>query len=876
MDIFRAIVVFILLNNAGIAQALQGKQTDPYDTWKIECIGNSYFDTVAIRTGLALDRAVQFASRDETPLDRYLEIVRGRIARGYLNSGFRDVQISTAVNAETGILNATMKEGSQFNQREIVVTGLSASECALVASLLKSGLNDSNSLQKSQPKLTYWSKQAAMPFVTSVETMYQRTVQEALTAIGYPLAEFIITLSESSSGEKHTVDLKVDVAATGATLTVGDITFTGLEKHTTEQMLAFLELKPGIPLTLQMRETIVRKLLDSGRFLIVEVTHEPFYFDPAEPLNLNVRVREYDLVAPLGEELTELQRTLMKTSAWLANWPNLGEDLHVRFSASTEHTNDVVKSLVPQEYHVFCDPAIGTGNPGHFCVDFMTSPDKGSVITIQVTDAQGKTPLKRTFLLTKSEQGFLAWQHKKKWQKSNTVSVFFTQSLLGQWGNKDEHRATMRFGYGISSDPDQGFRPEFKTTAAAVIHLTHGVPNSETVVEGDVCHVRSQDADIEINRINGAILNLVAKTTESSVEITCSKGLVEAELLQLQEATKDWKNECQPGREFPALAAMILEDFKANQVIIQDLQIAENKFGDVDPSKTNTAEVYLLLLDLLSSEPALDRWSKAMALMKENHTFNIPQEKRSTGNVSGLLWCLPYVVPHVPAGSFPHQLGLTIFDARLTGDDQLVGTLLTNLLKEKKNSAIYCDLVARMTSGTELSPVFAKAGLERLSTAEFEKDVAPFIAEQSAIREMLCAVLVWLQKTGDKEIETLAQISEQNIKDQNGKPVNIRPLLQLIRSQRDMPAEDVLASIVPIVWEGGLRAVIEADLKTLALAPVHSNTKTYFDAAATNLNDTTMKPTAENDATKKNPIKTISRGTSIKDINFDEQCDTDK
>ena len=457
MSTIRVILVVILTNNFAIAQAPQGKQSDLYDTWKIECVGNSYFETDSIRTGLAPDRAVHLAGVDETPVDRYLQIVRGRIARGYLNNGFRDVEVSTAVNAETGMLTATIDEGFRLIQGDVVVAGLSASECELVASLLKSGLSDSNPLRKSQPKLTYWNKTAAMPFVTPAEAMYRRTVQEALTAIGYPLAEFTIALSESSEGDKQTVDSSVEIASTDTALTVGEITFTGLKKNTPEQMLAFLELKSGMPLTLSMRETIVRKLLDSGRFLMAEVTHEPFYFDPAEPLNLNICVREYDLMPPLDEELTDFQQTLIKTSAWFKNWPELGEDLHIKFSAATQQADGIVKSIVPPEYHALCGPALGTGNPGVFCIDLMASPTIGSVLTIQIMDDPGTASLKRTFVLTRSAQGFLAWQHQKKWQRSNSVSVRVTQSMLGEWENEHETHAQCHLVMALIQVPTPDF-----------------------------------------------------------------------------------------------------------------------------------------------------------------------------------------------------------------------------------------------------------------------------------------------------------------------------------------------------------------------------------------------------------------------------------
>ena len=57
----------------------------------------------------------------------------------------------------------------------------------------------------------------------------------------------------------------------------------------------------------------------------------------------------------------------------------------------------------------------------------------------------------------------------------------------------------------------------------------------------------------------------------------------------------------------------------------------------------------------------------------------------------------------------------------------------------------------------------------------------------------------------------------KKLKDQNEQPVDIRPLLVLVRSQRDKAPKDVLTSIVPFVWEHGLKDWVEADLKILAV-----------------------------------------------------------
>ena len=853
MIAIRNIILILLFNNLALAQTPDVETSNPRDTGNIQFSGNSYYSANSLRTGLRLDRAVQLSKADQLSSERYAELICKRITRGYLNNGFRDVQVSAVADPVTHTITATITEGQSWKKRNVIVTGLSERECEYVASLLKQG--NSNALQKVQPRLQYWNNGAATSFAEALESSWKKTVTEALTEIGFPLAEFTLTFPATSEGDKYTIDLQVTVTDTGPALNVGAITFTGLEKHTPEPMLEYLGLKSGMPLTLMLREEIVSKLLKSGRFLMAEVTNDLFLFDPAEPLNLNIRVREYDLVAPIGEELTEVQQTLLKTSEWLSKWGNGGEDLHLKCIGPNEQANEVVKAFVPQEYHSFCDPALGTGIPGTLCVDLMTSPNVGSVLTLQVIDAQGTASMRRTILLTNSMQGLLAWQNKKKWLHANDVSVVCNFDIAGQWGGKDAQRARLMFGYGINSKPSKGVRSDFETTAAAVLHIVNYGP-PETLTEGDLCRLTWPNGKCELDRNNGAIRNVSVTKDNASIEVTTGVGLVETELARLGEETKDWTNQCQPGREWTALATMLLEDVRA-----------------ADPENSDTC---LLLLDLLSDEAAIKHFGQAIAEFEQRRAFHIPQENISVkGHVTGLLSWLPFVSECIPAGSFLHRVGLTWHEAANTGNSELFQSVLLESLQKNDDGAVCCELMTHLYPKSQVGVAFAKAGLERLSTEEFQRDVAPFVNQPGAAHEVICGLLAWLQHTTDEDAEKLATLVADHVTDKNAQPVNIRPLLVLIRSQREKPVEDVLTSLVPFVWEAGLRDWVEADLKRCAETPPEK-AKKYFSSTTNEVFKNANLKDDPKDDEKDKRTKRISHSNSIKDINFDEQWDLDK
>ena len=782
-------------------------------TWHIQCEGNSYFSADAIRTALSLDISAQQATSPYVRPEQYNDVLRARIMRGYLHCGFSDVEVAVSAAPSDGTITAGITEGAQRFCGDIHVSGLTAGECQFVASLIKSASDKTNPLQESQPTLKYWKHASAMSFVKSAEQEYRQTIREALTAAGYPEAQFAVVCPENTVDEKQNVELRISVTDSGPPLTVGNITFTGLEKHSPEQLIEFLKLSSGMPLTLELRERIVGELLDSGRFLIAEVKHSPYFIDPEVPLELQIRVREYDRTVALSEDMSESQQALMKLSKWLSGWETSNQDAHCRFTGTAEQVTKVVQATVSPVLHSFCNSAIGTSAPGQFCLDFITSPTEGSLFTFSFTDFTEEVSMRRTVLLTKSMQGLLAWQSRKKWLPADPASLQATMGIHGIWKNESERRCTFKYGYGFHKNTEHatGLKAHVNVTAAAVMDLFHDKIKNVSVQNG-VQRLAMESGDLLLKSDTGAPQELNLKAENARLELRFGAGLLAKELARLQEETKDWPNQNQPGRTWTGLASMILEDISLAQL--------------------NNGDALRVCLDLLNNEAALARFSKGQETLKERRSMIIPPDRPvKTNSGYGLYSQLGLIHTASPPDSFSYRFVSLLNQARVTGESQLLQQFLSELLQTNQQGAVHCLLVARTLGSSEASGSIARAGLERLSTAEFERDIESLISQPCVFREVACSLLAWLQQTSDEDVERIIRVAAPYLKNQDDQPINVRPLLALIRSQRDRTPEEVLASLPPVIWEGGLRKWVQVSFERIAEAAQEPKTSKFRAAS---------------------------------------------
>ena len=111
----------------------------------------------------------------------------------------------------------------------------------------------------------------------------------------------------------------------GPKATIGKITVEGIEHHTSEQIVEFLNIKPGMPMDLRQKLTWERKLWGTHCFLGAKVVVLPAIAKGA-PSDLVIRLVEQPKGPYLGEALTENDDVFVKLAQWLIDWSKGGEE----------------------------------------------------------------------------------------------------------------------------------------------------------------------------------------------------------------------------------------------------------------------------------------------------------------------------------------------------------------------------------------------------------------------------------------------------------------------------------------------------------------------------------------------------------------------
>ncbi|MCP4513455.1 MAG: hypothetical protein GY826_44450, partial [Fuerstiella sp.] len=313
-----------------------------------------------------------------------------------------------------------------------------------------------------------------------------------------------------------------------------------------------------------------------------------------------------DRTVALPKALSESQQALMKLSKWLSGWETSKQDVRFRFTGSAEQATEIVQATVSPVLHSFCNSAMGTDAAGQFCLDLVTSPTEGSLFTFSVTDSAGKVTVRRTVLLTRSLQGLLAWQSRKKWLHADLASVKATVSIHGIWPDESERRCRFGYLFGINNEHPKGLKTNIKVTAAAVMDLFNDRIQSVTVEDG-IQRLAMEYGDLLLNADSGAPQKLNLNTQKARMELRSGTGLLANELARLQDETKDWPNQNQPGHTWTGLASMILEDIKIAQ--------------------PNNGDALRVCLDLLSNEAAVARFNEGLETLEERRSMIIPPDR---------------------------------------------------------------------------------------------------------------------------------------------------------------------------------------------------------------------------------------------------------
>lgn len=418
--------------------------------------GANTFSEESIRTSLKEQPHLKLRRDEAAKMDRIRGIAIKHVQDGYVSSGFLDAAVEGIV--EDAGLRLRITEGPRYTKGKIVIEGLTPEESLELQNALSMNAVDHQSAvleandKISTRYLAVWRSGAAVADQKSAITLANTLVQSWLTDHGYSFARTDVTISRSP--ETSTIELRVQIDK-GAKTQISEVQFEGLDRHTSEEVLKYLDLPTVLNDSEMTRRMIRNRLLASGRFYSVDVWPEaPFLPEQAVPLH--VRVHECLSLPRLSEALNEEQQAIVNLGNWLSQWHQSGEDLVaslklyaiVRDKAPAFSVTSIMNQLI-----------WATPSPEVSTISMLISPQGLAAMTVSSVNTDGSKGGLRTAWIGQGEAGIHFGESNRSFCLQNfdiglAVAALFRTGELNPNGEM-----TTRFDSGFKMNT--GRRPAF-------------------------------------------------------------------------------------------------------------------------------------------------------------------------------------------------------------------------------------------------------------------------------------------------------------------------------------------------------------------------------------------------------------------------------
>jgi tetratricopeptide (TPR) repeat protein len=263
-------------------------------------------------------------SHPSAPLADYLAWIEKMVSRGYQHDGFAKVAVTVKADRAARQIRVRITEGPRFLCGEVKVSGLDKTLAEQLKGRLREAANTNITAQVPGAPVFYWSWQEGKPVPADAISLadLEHRVPEALAELNRHQAEVRVELSLNQ--RRRQADLLIQVKKPGMAGTLDQIEVTGLKANTRDELLAFLQLSPGMVMAGNVTNDVVRCLYDSGRFRGHAAKLSPL----AKPgrFKLDIAVVENTDGPSLKQPLSAEQQALLKVREWVLQWPQRTED----------------------------------------------------------------------------------------------------------------------------------------------------------------------------------------------------------------------------------------------------------------------------------------------------------------------------------------------------------------------------------------------------------------------------------------------------------------------------------------------------------------------------------------------------------------------
>jgi hypothetical protein len=763
--------------------------------------GDRTYDVVEVREALAGDVEVLLASRPQAPRARLLAVMAAALERGYRSKGFADPRVSIAVDPQGRRLACDIVAGRQYHCGGVEIRGATRIPVeSLREALTKSapaGVTTPVPIPGHKTTATgqavegnsipylgaFWMPGERASFTPFAKGFARQGTIDALRRIGW----FDPTLDVSFRPEEDgTATLVIDIADDGHAAVLGDIEVQGLVRNSSEQVIEYLGLQRGQPLSAAVEAEIRQKLVAANRFVKsgVEVVPPPFGDGPCK---LIVTVKEAKTPPLLGEELTPLQQRALRAAASMTALQNSDWEMTV-----------VLPQIRPD------DPTA--------ILRFRVSAEDGiGVLELVAKTTDDRMIWNPQLLADHRRIVFLSGDGCRKLEVP-LFEAFATCSLklvADREGADDGGHVELQFGF-----EKKATRPNLPVVAtismeslAAILEVSQPGTTHEEV--GDDTVIRHDKKVLRIDRHSDEFRELTGEgrgdSEGSIITLSCRPGRLRAAWPELMAAVE---------RAEPALVA--------ERPVTSSLRFLLTELRDMMATGGEPSTVDWELWDRILAAGALaslDQWALSDHSPKESRPdrFFLPPTWSERGGSRtpewlnfGVKWAWSLYNQVVPRDTPLWVMGreAMFLVLRPPGVTPASPQELAILLRDAEAGPLQLAIAAAAFG--RLHPVYrvtlAEVGRDALSPDAFRRDVELLIDERRPIGQLIHSLAAAFRDVSDTDVALLtARLGP-----------DVQQAAVELRQRNNEPLETVLLDVATRLWPSAARPWLEAWLTELS------------------------------------------------------------
>jgi TPR repeat protein len=597
-------------------------------------------------------------------------------------------------------------------------------------------------------------------------------------------AQIELTFDEN----RRQADLLIQVTKPGVVGTLDQIEVEGLRRNSREELLSYLQLRPGMSLSGNVTNDISRRLWDSGRFSGQLVSLLPL----AElgRFKLDLTVVEFTNAPPLKQELTAEEKAFMKLRDWVLNWKNRPEDWV--FEAQMTRS-------------------------GHRANAEVVFGQEGLAILIRQPSATNAAALRYGLVAAPQHIGFYSGPQQSKLVGKAIGGQF--ETLVAMGGNPEYDNArghvsiAARWNY---NSPGTPYSMQLDLAPVFFVALAHPLDGSCRLEQGILSVQSETNADIAFEMAaeasTGRLMawHVSMQTNDVRLVLRCEEGAFARVLREVAAGSAAFTNALDPRHPWSSSLAMLGRDLR--ETLEEDFPEVLDWLGEGLVGRTNAKELFNLVavveefpwrelvapLDFFSGTPSEPDTGEEFPFVLDGSLPSLTAGSdwvRLLGGgimqASDVLW---------PRGSWPWAL---MRDATFlaAGEARLATNDTARLTQAEDTGPLGCLIAAHALGRFDprLAVAFSQQGAARATPTALQDDLRVLLRGEKAGQQFLQSSLRRAPLFKEKDLLALMKLIGTN-----ALPIVFDGFTAL-RTNPNLPPDEALRPVIERHWEKGIR-----------------------------------------------------------------------